>query len=303
MSCENDDNNMNEEYEVDKSSFGSRFETFLNKMFLNYGKICSKSPGLYIVPIFALIIACGLSVGIFTNFKAITDPVSLWSAPNSKARIEKNFYDNNFGPFYRVQQVVIYPTNNTPIHYNNETFGPAFNHEFLIDVLEFQNQITNISAELSNKTIVLSDICFQPMKNGKCFVQSPIEWFQSNADLLKKDDYLAHMKLCLNQPVYIDSDTTCLAKYGGPVLPNVALAKFNGKNYKSASAVTISIMINNHVNQKDNEDALFWEESFLNFMKNFTKPSMKIVFYSEVIQFTKLYIEINFFSNFYIEIS
>lgn len=36
-----------------------------------------------------------------------TSPVELWASPNSRSRIEKNFFDNNFKPFYRTEQIFI----------------------------------------------------------------------------------------------------------------------------------------------------------------------------------------------------
>ena len=38
-----------------------------------------------------------------------TDPVDLWAAPHSRARIEKDYFDENFEPFYRTVQIFIRP--------------------------------------------------------------------------------------------------------------------------------------------------------------------------------------------------
>lgn len=35
----------------------------------------------------------------------ITDPVELWAGPNSRSRIEREFFDSKFEPFYRIEQV------------------------------------------------------------------------------------------------------------------------------------------------------------------------------------------------------
>lgn len=40
-----------------------------------------------------------------------TDPVELWASPNSRSRLEKDFFESKFGPFYRTAQVFIKPTN------------------------------------------------------------------------------------------------------------------------------------------------------------------------------------------------
>lgn len=55
-----------------------------------------------------LIVAISQCVGIFF-WQITTDPVDLWAAPNSRSRVEKNYYDENFEPFYRTAQIFIRP--------------------------------------------------------------------------------------------------------------------------------------------------------------------------------------------------
>lgn len=50
----------------------------------------------------------------------ITDPVELWSAKNSQHRLEKNYFDENFGPFYRPVQVIVTAKNTEKV--NKSTF-------------------------------------------------------------------------------------------------------------------------------------------------------------------------------------
>lgn len=81
--------------------------------------------------------------------KITTDPVELWAGPSSKSRVEREFFDSNFEPFYRIEQIIIksnaqnftYPTSNGPLE-----FGPAFDKEFLREVLWLQNNITSMQA-------------------------------------------------------------------------------------------------------------------------------------------------------------
>lgn len=47
-----------------------------------------------------------LSFGI--KYLSITsNPIEIWAAPTSRARIEKNYFDSHFQPFYRTEQVYI----------------------------------------------------------------------------------------------------------------------------------------------------------------------------------------------------
>lgn len=43
--------------------------------------------------------------------KITTDPVELWAAPNSRSRVEREVFDSNFEPFYRIEQVIDEMTN------------------------------------------------------------------------------------------------------------------------------------------------------------------------------------------------
>ena len=53
-----------------------------------------------------LAVSVGLSVPAF-YLEIITDPTELWAAPTSRSRIEKDYYDDQFGPFYRTEMLII----------------------------------------------------------------------------------------------------------------------------------------------------------------------------------------------------
>lgn len=36
-----------------------------------------------------------------------TNPVEIWASPSSRARIEKDFFESHFAPFYRTEQIFI----------------------------------------------------------------------------------------------------------------------------------------------------------------------------------------------------
>jgi Niemann-Pick C1 protein len=51
--------------------------------------------------------------------KIIVDPVELWANPNSRSRIEKDYFDTRFGPFYRTSQIFIKPIKTDNVRTNN----------------------------------------------------------------------------------------------------------------------------------------------------------------------------------------
>lgn len=49
-------------------------------------------------------IVIALSCGVI-YLHIVTNPVEIWAAPHSRSRQEKDFFDTNFGPFYRTNQI------------------------------------------------------------------------------------------------------------------------------------------------------------------------------------------------------
>lgn len=65
-------------------------------------------------------------------------------------------------------------------------------------------------------------------------------------------------------PFYIPKKgLSCLGDYGGPVFPYVALGGFEDNVYSNATALIITLMVKNHVNEEDNEDAIEWEKKYV----------------------------------------
>lgn len=70
--------------------------------------VCADNP-ILVLAIFSWIIA-GLAYGI-QYLIIVTDPAELWASPTSETRVEKDYFDSRFGPFYRTNQIFIKPTN------------------------------------------------------------------------------------------------------------------------------------------------------------------------------------------------
>lgn len=75
-------------------SFGEKFEGFLQTCFQRWGVFCARHP--FIVLVGGIIVGGGLCAGI-PFLKVTTNPVELWSSPDSEARTQKDYFDNHFG--------------------------------------------------------------------------------------------------------------------------------------------------------------------------------------------------------------
>lgn len=91
------------------------------------------------------------------------------------------------------------------------TFGPAFNLDFLLDILKLQQSIEAIGQADDNG---LEKHCFAPMTFvgeqpivSQCVAQSVLGYFQNSEEFLKKStvepafnytiNYLNHLNICL----------------------------------------------------------------------------------------------------------
>ena len=81
---------------------GASFENNMTNFFTWWGTLAARYP----LPVIVLSIAfaVGLSSGVI-YLQVTTDPIELWASPTSRSRVEKDFFDSTFRPFYRTAQV------------------------------------------------------------------------------------------------------------------------------------------------------------------------------------------------------
>ncbi|XP_046396992.1 NPC intracellular cholesterol transporter 1 isoform X2 [Ischnura elegans] len=290
---------------------GASMDRLLEDSFQAWGTVCAQNP--WPVLFFGLCVIVALGHGI-KYMHVTTDPVELWASPTSRARQERTYFDSHFEPFYRTQQVIITAKNLPNIVHNTSNgpieFGPVFHKKFMEEVLKLQNQIEELGQAEGNG---LDAVCFAPLTspvNGnsgraadvsQCVVQSVWGYFQNDMDVFTSTttdsegyevNYLDHLKSCFQNSY----NPVCLAPYGGPVEPSIAVGGFLSKHnaadgpaaqpkLETATAIILTFLVNNYHNKTKLIPALQWESRFVNFMKNWTtheKPSfMDVAFTSE----------------------
>lgn len=92
-----------------------------------------------------LIVVTVLSAGL-KSIELTTDPVELWSAPNSRARQEKDFHDKSFDPFFRTNQLILTAPGKEGHTYNSLLFGPQtfsgiISKDLITELLMLQKRI------------------------------------------------------------------------------------------------------------------------------------------------------------------
>nr|CAI5857528.1 unnamed protein product [Callosobruchus analis] len=284
---------------------GANSDLYLQKFFEKWGTYCARKPWLVLFLGGCLVVTLGHGV---KYLKVTTDPVELWASPTSRSRVEREYFDSHFEPFYRTEQVIIRATNLSEIHHNTSdgmiVYGPAFDRDFLLAVLDLQQRIKQIG---QGEWYSLEKICVAPLRSvgqternvDECVVQSIWGYYKDSIEEFNKTDedpahfltnYLDHFKKCSANPY---DPTNCLAPYGGPVDPAIAMGGFlqtgdtlaKEPHYERATAVILTFVVQNHHNKSLLGPAMEWEKAFVEFMQNYTrneKPEfMDIAFSSE----------------------
>ncbi|KAJ8020679.1 NPC intracellular cholesterol transporter 1 [Holothuria leucospilota] len=287
-------------------AFGEKIGRLLRVTFQKLGYFVAVNPFLVIFA--CVVIVLGLSCGILM-LSVTTDPVELWSPPQSKARLQKNYFDEHFGPFYRTEQLIIQAPHTPPSiyetypYFTKVPFGPVLNKEILHMVLDLQDEIADLKAYYvdedtdENKTISLKDICFAPLapQNKNCTIVSVLNYFQNSHEMLDKNtsdgffttaDYHDHILSCAASPTALadttDLHTPCMGTFGGPVYPWNALAGYDGENYNNATILVITFPVNNYKPEDPRiKHALAWEKVYLDFMKNYTNENLTVAYQAE----------------------
>uniref|UniRef100_A0A673B8K7 SSD domain-containing protein n=1 Tax=Sphaeramia orbicularis TaxID=375764 RepID=A0A673B8K7_9TELE len=281
-------------------TLGERFENILRILFSSWGSFCVRHPFLVILGSFIVVTAS--SSGLI-YMRITTDPVELWSSPDSQARQEKNYFDSHFGPFFRTTQLIITtPIIDTFIYSpyfggSDVPFEAILRKDILHQVLDLQLAIENITAKYEGQDVRLQDVCLTPLApyNNNCTILSVLNYFQNSHEVLDHTigdefyvyaDYHSHFLYCVSAPASLNDTTLlhdpCLGTFGGPIFPWLALGGYDEENYNNATALVITFPLNNYLDDPVRRGkALAWEQAFINFMKNFNNANLTIAFSAE----------------------
>ncbi|XP_040011338.1 NPC1-like intracellular cholesterol transporter 1 isoform X2 [Xiphias gladius] len=288
---------------ADRNSLAA--QAFLSLEFRYWGTLMATYP-LTVLLISAVVVAV-FSAGL-KSIELTTDPVELWSAPNSRARQEKDFHDTHFDPFFRTNQLILTAPGRKGHIYDSLLFGPQnfsglVSKDLIIELLELQKRIQNIEfwSEDLNRTASLKDVCFAPLNPSKplltdCAVNSLPQYFQNSLDninakvnmtelgVTKEVDWRDHLIYCLNSPLSFkditDLGMSCMADYGAPVFSFLAVGGYENDDYTNAQAFILTFSLNNYARSNPKfKVAMQWEKEFLKIVQDYQKsPATNFTF-------------------------
>lgn len=220
-----------------------RFNSFLQYWFTKTSFIFATFPGVVIGT--CLIVVFILSLGIF-RLEIELSPVKLWVSSSSIEYQEKLFYDENFGPFYRSEQ--IYLVNDT---------GPILSYDTLKWWFDSEQRINSL---VSPSGVVLDDLCVSPFGDS-CVIQSMTQYFGGDIHRLSNDTWDRQISSCANSPV------NCLPPFNQPLKKNLLFGGYENNDVLTSHALVITYVLQNSDEGTEFADkAADWESSLRNLL-------------------------------------
>jgi len=216
-----------------------------DRAFSRLGGFCARYPALTIGT--NILVVALLSLGCL-RFEVEKDPVRLWVSPTSAAAEEKAYFDENFGPFFRAEQVFL--VNDT----TSAGPSPVLSYDTLQWWFDIETQISRMKS--GEYGLSLDDVCFKPTSNA-CVVQSIKAYFH---DGLEEDTWQDTLEKCADSPGGQD----CLPQFKAPIRPDLVLGGYTGvENVTKAEAIVVTWVVNNYkTGSKAELQAQDWEKTF-----------------------------------------
>jgi Niemann-Pick C1 protein len=249
----------------------------LRRAFYKLGLFAASYPWLTFLAVF---LAIGLLNMGWKRFDVETDPVRLWVGPTSQSKLQKEYFDEKFGPFYRTEQIFITSipgdvetADNTSISSRTITVGKkppvlAFNH-----LKYWFKAEADIRKLRSSNGYTLSDVCFKPAgPRGACVVQSVAAWFGNDLDDYDEQTWADHLLSCAHSPV------DCLPDFQQPLGPHFVLGGVPNndegeKAYLDAEALVVTYVVTDSLAEGPRAIAMEWEETLKSYLHDLSQRS------------------------------
>eukprot|EP00644_Phytophthora_capsici_P009276 jgi/Phyca11/563749/estExt2_Genewise1.C_PHYCAscaffold_130087 len=215
----------------------------------------------------ALVCSSVLCLGLL-NMQVQTDPQGLWVPPDSVAAREQLRFDELFGPFFRIQQLIFYVEGDTKSDSDSDLVQSATcdaNHDLVQRRFLLQMAKANV-------TLRLEDFCYRPIKGKGCLVTSPFQYWLTNSTLLQQDPDIKLTTACQTTDVELKEHSPCMDQNGVPVMREVVFGGLSrdechqnpdpcGESTPQAEALMVTFLLNNNPeNETYTRYAEIWEK-------------------------------------------
>ncbi|OAX39748.1 multidrug efflux transporter AcrB transmembrane domain-containing protein [Rhizopogon vinicolor AM-OR11-026] len=238
-----------------------RLNTILRRVFYRLGLATASSPFLTFSLVFMVLGLLNLG---WKSFDIETDPVRLWVAPDSETKLQKEYFDEHFGPFYRPQQIFVTALSD-PIDSSTDTSirvssqDPVLSYDRLQYWMDVESDIRALRSSPNGYS--LTDVCFKPAgPEGACVIQSIGAWFGNDLSDYDEESWKVRLVQCANSPV------DCLPDFQQPLGPQNVLGGVPEDNsertsYLDAKALVVTYVVSNSLDEVELAKAIEWEQT------------------------------------------
>ncbi|KAL5248779.1 hypothetical protein ACHWQZ_G017834 [Mnemiopsis leidyi] len=268
--------------------------SFIRSIFSRWADIIHNFPWVVLSGCVVCVMTC--CIGLI-YFRITYDPVELWTTPTSQSRINKEYFEETFGTPYRAAQLIFSEKiPGTSFESNGKNYSSIFRAEHMNQIYKVQsNLLANVAAQLSNRQIKLSDVCYKPLgihddgdadkdATDDCVIQSPFQWrFSDYRGRFFEDrtsEYLPSYLELFEECGQLEYSPKCFGSYRGPIMANAVFGGYDADSdsnleyLTNSRAVILTFVISGEASHR--EEVLAWEKEFGNFMKNVAMQNLTV---------------------------
>jgi Niemann-Pick C1 protein len=254
----------------------NRLSTFLRRFFYRVGYASATSP---LVTFFVACTFIAISNGGWKFFDIEKDPVRLWVSPSSESRVQKEFFDQHFGPAYRFEQIFVTPSASTPHAPGMRTTAnpgdqwsdhPVLSYDLLQWWLQVESNIRSLRSREHGYS--LEDVCLKPSgPDGSCVVQSIAAWLGNDLEKYNADTWASRIVHCANTPA------ECLPDFGQPIRPEYVLGGIPNSSAPSrwldARSLVITYVVSDSMHSSKRSKVEEWEVELRRYLESLSNQA------------------------------
>jgi Niemann-Pick C1 protein len=229
--------------------------------------------GTYPLMVIGCVLAVTVALGVLglSRLKIETDPLRLWVPSGSELLEQKEFFDDQFQPFWRVVQIFV---SRTPE--GAALNGSVLQADALLRAQQLEQRIEALSVVAGGNNVTFQSLCYRPIIGKGCLKSTPMQWFFAQPPALQLSSNLT----AENVTTVIDfcalraslSRDECLGEIGSPTFGYIALGGFprGTSDYTRATALVLTYLLN-QVSPTDspaNTPAKEWEKAVIALLKS-----------------------------------
>ncbi|WPK27283.1 hypothetical protein PUMCH_004664 [Australozyma saopauloensis] len=234
----------------------------LKNGFYKLAYFCAEHPAVVIISSVAICLLCCTGI---KQLEWETQPVNLWVSENEPALKNLQYFESEFGEWFRIEQLIISNANASSPVLSWDTVQWWFEKE--LDLQELTNE--------KGEKVLFDKLCFKPL-DETCAIQSFTQYFQGNIAYLNKDTWAQEIQACTRSPV------NCLPSFQQPLKPSLL---FSDDKVLDSEAFVVTLLINNHLDdEKYTNYAVSYEKALQKWIKKIQdeKPNLNISYSTEV---------------------